>query len=235
MNTWKRVMLKISGEAFKGKFDYGQDLDAVDGLAIDIAEVSREGIQLCLVVGGGNISRGSAVDSKRIDRARADYMGMLGTVINALCLQAILTSHNVKSKVLSSVAMDSICDTYSQERALDYMSQGIIVIFAAGTGNPFVSTDTAAVFRGIEMHCDVLLNGTQVEGVYSSDPNQDKNAKKFDSLTYEEVLNQHLKVMDLPAVSVASEHRLPIIVFSIHKKGEMAKVLKGHGTFTIIR
>jgi len=235
MKNWKRVILKVSGEAFKGKYDYGQDLDAVDDLATDIGEVVKSGVQLCLVVGGGNISRGSQVDCKRIDRARADYMGMLGTVINALCLQAILTSHGIKSKVLSSVAMESICGTYSQERAMDYMSQGIVVIFAAGTGNPFVSTDTATVFRGIEMHCDVMLKGTQVDGVYSSDPRTDSNAQKIDELTYDEVLNKHLRVMDLPAVSVASEHKLPIIVFSIHKKGEIGRVLNGSGNFTIIR
>jgi uridylate kinase len=186
-------------------------------------------------VGGGNISRGSKVDSKRIDRARADYMGMLGTVINALCLQAILTSHGVKSKVLSSVAMESICETYSQEKGLDYMSRGDVVIFAAGTGNPFVSTDTATVFRGIEMHCDVMLKGTQVDGVYTGDPKTDSSAKKIDELSYDEVLTQHLKVIDLPAISVASEHKLPIVVFSIHKKGEIRKVLQGNGNFTVIR
>jgi uridylate kinase len=235
MQKWKKVILKISGEAFKGKFNHGQDLDAVEVLAADIASVSKAGTQLCLVVGGGNISRGSSVDSKRIDRARADYMGMLGTVINALCLQAMLDHQNVKSKVLSSVAMDSICETYSQERALYYMSKGIIVIFAAGIGNPFVSTDTAAVFRGIEMHCDVLLKGTQVEGVYSGDPKTDKNAKKFDELTYDDVLNNHLRVIDLPAISVAGEHKLPIVVFSIHKKNEISNVLNGKGNFTIIK
>lgn len=234
MTKWKKVMLKISGEAFKGKYAHGQDLEAVEYLAKDIAEVSKTGTELCLVVGGGNISRGSSVDCKKIDRARADYMGMLGTVINALCLQAILKNQKIKSKVLSSVAMESICETYSQEKALDYMEQGIIVIFAAGIGNPFVSTDTAAVFRGIEMHCDVLLKGTQVEGVYSGDPNKDKSAKKFDILSYDDVINNHLRVMDLPAVSVASEHKLPIVVFSIHKKGEFANVLKGKGNFTII-
>lgn len=234
MTKWKKVMLKISGEAFKGKYAHGQDLEAVESLAEDIAQVSKMGTELCLVVGGGNISRGSSVDCKKIDRARADYMGMLGTVINALCLQAILKNQKIKSKVLSSVAMESICETYSQEKALDYMAQGIIVIFAAGIGNPFVSTDTAAVFRGIEMHCDVLLKGTQVEGVYSGDPNKDKSAKKFDVLSYDDVINNHLRVMDLPAVSVASEHKLPIVVFSIHKKGEFANVLKGKGNFTII-
>jgi len=235
MMQWKKVMLKISGEAFKGKYAHGQDLEAVESLAEDIAEVSKSGTELCLVVGGGNIARGSSVDCKKIDRARADYMGMLGTVINALCLQAILKNQKIKSKVLSSVAMESICETYSQEKALDYMAQGIIVIFAAGIGNPFVSTDTAAVFRGIEMHCDVLLKGTQVEGVYSGDPNKDKLAKKFDALSYDDVINNHLRVMDLPAVSVASEHKLPIVVFSIHKKGEFANVLKGQGNFTIIK
>jgi len=234
MTKWKKVMLKISGEAFKGKYAHGQDLEAVESLAEDIAQVSKTGVELCLVVGGGNISRGSSVDCKKIDRARADYMGMLGTVINALCLQAILKNQKIKSKVLSSVAMESICETYSQEKALDYMAQGIIVIFAAGIGNPFVSTDTAAVFRGIEMHCDVLLKGTQVEGVYSGDPNKDKSAKKFDVLSYDDIINNHLRVMDLPAVSVASEHKLPIVVFSIHKKGEFANVLKGKGNFTII-
>lgn len=235
MGSWKKVMLKISGEAFLGKYPHGQDLEAVESLASDISSVVKKGVQLCLVVGGGNISRGSTMDLTKIDRARADYMGMLGTVINALCLQAMLDNIGVKSKVLSSVAMDSICDTYSQERALHYMSQGIVVIFAAGTGNPFVSTDTAAVFRGIEMHCDVLLKGTQVEGVYSEDPKKEKSAKKFDQLSYDEVINNNLRVMDLPAVSVAKEHKLPLIIFSIHKKGEVLKVLKGEGSFTVIR
>ncbi len=235
MGSWKKVMLKVSGEAFLGKYAHGQDLEAVESLASDISSVVKKGLQLCVVVGGGNIARGSTMDLTKIDRARADYMGMLGTVINALCLQAMLDNIGVKSKVLSSVAMDSICDTYSQERALHYMSQGIVVIFAAGTGNPFVSTDTAAVFRGIEMHCDVLLKGTQVEGVYSEDPKKEKSAKKFDQLSYDEVINNSLRVMDLPAVSVAKEHKLPLIVFSIHKKGEILKVLGGEGSFTIIR
>lgn len=228
-------MLKISGEAFLGKHSHGQDLEAVESLASDISSVVKSNIQLCIVVGGGNIARGSTMDLTKIDRARADYMGMLGTVINALCLQAMLDNIGIKSKVLSSVAMDSICDTYSQERALHYMSQGMVVIFAAGTGNPFVSTDTAAVFRAIEMHCDVLLKGTQVEGVYSEDPKKEKDAKKFDQLTYDEVINNSLRVMDLPAVSVAKEHKLPLMVFSIHKKDAILEVLKGGGSFTIIR
>jgi len=230
---YNRVLLKISGESFKGKLDYGHSFKAINAIIDDIIEADQAGVQICLVVGGGNFYRGS--QTQGIDRATADYVSMLPTVMNALVLQDLLEKKGVKSKVLSSVPMESICETYCKTKALTYMDDGYIVIFAGGTGNPFVSTDTSAVFRAIEMRCDAMLKGTQVEGVYSEDPNKNSNAKKYDVLSYDEVIDKKLKVMDLPAVCVAQEHGLPMLVFSIQNRGELNKVLHGNGTFTLIK
>ncbi len=231
--NYKRVLLKISGESFKGNLESGQDYKAIDRISNDILEVDQNGTQICLVVGGGNFYRGS--EEATIERAAADYIGMLATVMNALTLQEFLIAKGVSAQVLSSVPMDTICDTYSRDRALHYMDEEKVLIFAGGTGNPYVSTDTAAVYRGLEMKCDAVFKGTQVSGVYDSDPKQDKNAKKYDKLNYDQVIDQNLGVMDLSAIMVAREHKLPIVVFSILKKGEFHKVITGDGNFTIIK
>jgi uridylate kinase len=232
---YNRVLLKISGEALKGNSDSkSQDHDAINRIVDDILEVDQEGIQVCLVVGGGNFYRGRTRIELGIERAAADYIGMLATIMNALTLQEVLISKGVNAKVLSSIPVESICETYSRNKALNYMEQGAVVIFAGGTGNPFVSTDTLAVYRALEMRCDALFKGTQFPGVYSEDPKKNKNAKKYNSLSYNEMIEKKLEVMDLPAVLVAHEQNLPIVVFSILKKGEFNKVVYDDGNFTII-
>lgn len=230
---YNRILLKISGESFKGKLEYGHSFKAINAIIDDIIEADQAGVQICLVVGGGNFYRGSQTHG--IERATADYISMLATVMNALALQDLLEKKGVKSKVLSSIPMETVCETYCKTKALMYMDDGYIVIFAGGTGNPFVSTDTSAVFRAIEMRCDAMLKGTQVEGVYSDDPNKNKNAEKYDVLKYDEIIDKKLKVMDLSAVCIAQEHSLPMLVFSIQNRGDLKKVLDGNGTFTLIK
>lgn len=231
---YNRVLLKVSGEAFKGNNDSkSQDHEAISRIVDDILEVDQQGVQLCLVVGGGNFYRGRT--ELNLERATADYIGMIATIMNALTLQEFLIKKGINAKVLSSIPIESVCETYSRNKALSYMEEGAVVIFAGGTGNPFVSTDTAAVYRAIEMRCDVLFKGTQVSGVYGEDPKKNENAKKYDILKYDEVIDKKLEVMDLPAVFVARDHKLPIIVFSILEKGEFNQVMYGNGNFSIIK
>lgn len=232
---YKRVLLKLSGEALMGKEKYGHDFETIQRICNDIKQVQEKGIEVCLVVGGGNIFRGVSASAIGMERASADYMGMLATVINALSLQNCLDSIGVPSRVLSAIPMTTVCEPYIRRRAVRHMEKGRVVIFAAGTGNPFFTTDTAASLRAVEMGCDALLKGTQVDGVYSADPKKDKNAKRYDSLTYKEVLTNDLAVMDASAISLARENKIPVIVFSIHTKGAFAKAVSGEGTFTIIR
>src|SRR5580698_3296882 len=229
-----RVLLKVSGEALMGAQNYGIDITTVDRIAADIGEACTSGVQVCLVIGGGNIFRGLAGAAKGIERATADYMGMLATVMNALAMQAALERIGVTTRVQSAIPMESVCEPYIRRRAMRHMEKGRVVIFAAGTGNPFFTTDTAAALRAAEMNCDAMLKGTQVEGVYSADPNKDPKAERYDSLSYHEVLARDLKVMDASAVSLSRENGIPIVVFSIHDKGSLAAVLQGKGRCTII-
>jgi uridylate kinase len=231
---YRRVLVKVSGEALMGDTPFGIDIDTVDRIARDVAEAAATGIELCMVVGGGNIFRGLAGSAKGIDRATADYMGMLATVMNALALQAGLERAGVPSRVQSAIAMNNVCEPYIRRRAIRHMEKGRVVIFAAGTGNPFFTTDTAAALRAAEMSCDALLKATQVDGVYSADPKKDPKAVRYDSLSYHEVLARDLKVMDASAISVSRENRIPILVFSLGDKGELARVLAGQGRATII-
>jgi len=231
---YRRVLLKVSGEALMGEGAYGIDVEIVDRIAGDVKEAVRAGTQVCMVVGGGNIFRGIAGAAKGIDRATADYMGMLATVMNALALQAALERSGTPSRVQSAIPMSSICEPYIRRRAMRHMEKGRVVIFAAGTGNPFFTTDTAAALRAAEMNCEAMMKGTQVDGVYSADPKKDAAAKRYDSLSYHEVLSRDLQVMDASAVSLSRENRIPIIVFSIHDRGAFAAVLRGEGRCTII-
>jgi uridylate kinase len=217
-----------------GDGQFGIDVATVDRIAKDVAEAAATGIQLCMVVGGGNIFRGLAGSAKGIDRATADYMGMLATVMNALALQAGLERAGVPSRVQSAIAMNNVCEPYIRRRAIRHMEKGRVVIFAAGTGNPFFTTDTAAALRAAEMGCDVLMKATQVDGVYSADPKKDPNAVRYDSLSYHDVLARDLKVMDASAISVSRENGIPILVFSLGDSGALAKVLAGRGRATII-
>jgi uridylate kinase len=231
---YARVLLKISGEALMGSQAFGIDIETVERIAADVKEAVRAGTQMSLVIGGGNIFRGLAGAAKGIDRATADYMGMLATVMNALAVQAVLERIDVPTRVQSAIPMDTVCEPYIRRRAIRHMEKGRVVIFAAGTGNPFFTTDTAAALRAIEMNCQAMLKGTQVDGVYSADPKKVPNAERFDSLSYHDVLARDLQVMDASAVSLSRENRIPIIVFSIHDRGALPAVLNGAGRCTII-
>ena len=232
---YRRVLLKVSGEALMGSQAYGIDIDAVDRIASDVTEAVSAGTELCMVIGGGNIFRGLSGAAKGIDRATADYMGMLATVMNALAMQAALERTGVASRVQSAIPMSSVCEPYIRRRAIRHMEKGRVVIFAAGTGNPFFTTDTAAALRAAEMNCDAMLKGTQVDGVYSADPKKEPGAVRYDSLSYHEVLSRDLQVMDASAVSLSRQNGIPIIVFSIREKGALAGVLRGDGRATIIK
>ena len=229
-----RVLLKVSGEALMGAQNYGIDIATVERIAGDVREAVDAGTQVCLVIGGGNIFRGLAGAAAGIDRATADYMGMLATVMNALAMQAAIERAGVQTRVQSAIPMTSVCEPYIRRRAIRHMEKGRVVIFAAGTGNPFFTTDTAAALRAAEMNCNAMLKGTQVDGVYSADPKKFPDAKRFEFLSYHEVLARDLQVMDASAVSLSRENGIPIIVFSIHDRGALAAVLKGEGRSTII-
>ena len=230
----RRVLLKLSGEALMGRREFGLDNDTVAGIAADIAAVVQMGVQVCVVIGGGNIFRGVRAAAAGMDRAQADYMGMLATVMNALAMQNALENCDVATRVQSAIPMASICEPYIRRRAERHMEKGRVVIFAAGTGNPFFTTDTAAALRAAEMNCDTLLKGTQVDGVYSADPRRVPDATRFERLTYLEVLSRDLGVMDAAEISLARENGLPIVVFNIHVHGAFAQVMRGEGRFTTI-
>lgn len=232
---YKRVLLKLSGEALMGDLDYGHCPDMLDRVCSEISAVHETGVEICLVVGAGNIYRGMAGVNAGMERSSADYMGMLATVINALALQNILEKKGLDTRVLSAIPMSTICEPYIRRRASRHLERKRIVIFAAGTGNPYFTTDTAAALRASEMNCDALLKGTQVDGVYSDDPKKNPDAERYDELTYKKVLSDDLKVMDAAAVTLARENEIPIIVFSLQEKGGFGEVVKGEGQFTIIK
>lgn len=232
--TYRRVLLKLSGEALMGDGEYGLDPDTVRRLAQEIKTLHRQNVELCLVIGGGNIFRGVIGAAAGIERASADYMGMLATVMNSLALQSTLEGMDVPTRVLSAIPMTTVCEPYIRRRAIRHMEKGRVVVCAAGTGNPFFTTDTAAALRAAEMGCDALLKGTQVDGVYSADPHKVKDARRFDRLTYLDVLSKDLQVMDASAIALARENRIPILVFSLHNPGALADVVFGRGRFTII-
>jgi uridylate kinase len=231
----QRVLLKVSGEALMGQLNYGLDGDTLLRIAQDIGAVVAAGHEVCLVIGGGNIFRGISAAARGMDRAQADYMGMIATVMNALGVQNALEKIGVATRVQSAIPMASVCEPYIRRRAMRHMEKGRVVIFAGGTGNPFFTTDTAASLRAVEMGCDMLLKGTQVDGVYSADPRKDPAAERYEELTYHDVLARDLAVMDAAAISVARENGLPILVFNIHAAGAFAQVMRGEGRFTIIR
>jgi uridylate kinase len=232
---YRRVLLKVSGEALMGGGAFGIDIATVDRIAADVHDATVAGTQVCMVIGGGNIFRGLSAAAKGIDRATADYMGMLATVMNALAMQAALERAGVQSRVQSAIPMATVCEPYIRRRAERHLEKGRVVIFAAGTGNPFFTTDTAAALRAAEMNCNALLKGTKVDGVYSADPVKVKDAVRYDTLSYHDVLTRELKVMDASAVSLSRENKIPIIVFSIHDRGALAAVLRGEGRATVIR
>lgn len=231
---YKRVMLKISGESLMGKLPYGIDPEMVGTVAQQVKDVVATGIEVCLVIGGGNIFRGVSGAAAGMERATGDYMGMLATVMNALAMQNALEQLDVPVRVQSALAISAVCEPYIRRRATRHLEKGRVVIFAAGTGNPFFTTDTAAALRASEMNCEALLKGTRVDGVYSADPEKDKKATRYDKLSYMQVLTEDLRVMDAAAVSLARENNIPILVFSIEKPGEFQRVVKHQGRFTVV-
>lgn len=231
---YRRVLLKCSGEALMGAQGYGIDFETVDRIATEIAKVQALGCEVCLVIGGGNIFRGVSGATKGMARANADYMGMLATVMNALAMQHALERRGVDTRVMSAIPMATVCEPYIRRRAQRHLEKGRLCIFAAGTGNPFFTTDTAAALRAAEMGCDAMLKGTQVDGVYTADPKRDPNATRFDQLGYMDVLRLDLKVMDASAISLARENGIPIVVFSLHQPDSLANVVQGRGVCTVI-
>ncbi len=231
---YKRVLLKLSGEALMGDQDYGISPEVVNRVAEEIKSVVEMGIEVCLVVGAGNIFRGMTGVANGFDRTSADHIGMLATVMNSLAMQNALENIDVDTRVQSAFPIASVCEPYIRRRAIRHMEKGRVVVFAAGTGNPFFTTDSAAALRAAEMNCDAILKGTQVDGVYNADPKLDPSAIKYDTLSYMDVLKNDLKVMDASAISLARENDIPILVFSIHEHGNFANVLKGSGPHTKI-
>ena len=231
---YNRILLKISGESLMGDRQFGLDPSMVDRVAGEISTIIEYGVEVCVVIGGGNIFRGVSGAANGMERATADYMGMLATVMNALAMQSSLEQNGLQSRVQSSLPISAVCEPYIRRRAVRHMEKKRIVIFAAGTGNPFFTTDTAAALRATEMGCDAILKATKVDGVYDADPEKIKGAKRYDELSYLDVLSRDLKVMDAPAISLARENSIPILVFSIQKSGTLAEVVRGNGLHTLI-
>ena len=233
-HVYRRVMLKISGESLMGKLPYGIDPEMVGTVAQQVKDVVTSGVEVCLVIGGGNIFRGMSGAAAGMERATGDYMCMLATVMNALAMQNALEQIDVPVRIQSALTISAVCEPYIRRRATRHLEKGRVVIFAAGTGNPFFTTDTAAALRASEMNCQALLKGTRVDGVYSDDPEKNKDAKRFDRVSYMQVLTDDLRVMDASAIALSRENNIPILVFSIETPGEFERVVKHEGRFTIV-
>jgi uridylate kinase len=233
--VYHRVLLKLSGEALMGEQQYGIDPAVASRIASDIGEIQQLGVQTAVVIGGGNLFRGLAASAKGMDRATADYMGMLATVINALALQDALEKHNVVTRVATAIEMRSVAEPFIRRRAVRHLEKGRVVVFAAGTGNPYFTTDTAAALRAMEMKADVILKGTKVDGIYTADPMLDKTATKYSEISYLKVLEQGLKVMDATAISLCMDNRLPIVVFNLRTAGSLKRVIMGEPIGTTVR
>jgi len=232
---YKRILLKLSGEALMGNKQYGIDIDRVAQYAQDIKDVHKEGVEIAIVIGGGNIYRGLSAEKAGMDRVQADYMGMLATVINSMALQDALEKLGLKTRLLTAIKMEQICEPFIRRRALRHLEKGRIVIFGAGTGNPYFTTDTAASLRAIEIKADVVLKGTRVDGIYTADPEKDPTAIKYDKLTFQDVYNQNLNVMDMTAFTLCQENKLPIIVFDMNKSGNFARLVAGETIGTLVK
>ena len=231
---YKRILLKLSGEALMGGGEFGIDPKVIAGIASDVAGVANAGVQIGIVIGGGNIFRGVSLSAQGMDRATADYMGMLATVINSLSLQDALERHGLRVRVMSALHINQVCEDYVRRRAIRHLEKGCIVIFAAGTGNPFFTTDTAASLRGVEIGAQLVLKATKVDGVYSADPMKDKAATRYTRLTFDEALDRKLAVMDAAAFALCREHNLPLRVFDMHKAGALMRIMRGEDEGTLI-
>jgi uridylate kinase len=232
---YKRILLKLSGESLMGDKQYGIDNNQVLQYAKDIQSVYNEGIEIAIVVGGGNIFRGLSAEKSGMERAQADYMGMLATVINCMAMQNALESIGVETRLQSAIKMEQICEPYIRRRAMHHLESGKIVIFGAGTGNPYFTTDTAASLRAIEIKADVVLKGTRVDGIYTADPEKDPSATRYDEISYQEVYDKGLNVMDMTAITLCQENNLPIIVFDMNKEGNFMKIAKGEAIGTLVK
>ena len=232
---YKRILLKLSGESLMGDKQYGIDNDRVRQYAEDIRSVQAEGIEIAIVIGGGNIFRGLSAEKSGMDRAQADYMGMLATVINSMALQDALEKVGVKTRLLTAIKMEQICEPFIRRRAIRHLEKGRVVIFGAGTGNPYFTTDSAAALRAIEIKADVVLKGTRVDGIYTADPEKDPSATRFDEITFKEVYSKNLNVMDLTAITLCEENNVPIIVFDMNKQGNFMKIASGDNIGTLVR
>jgi uridylate kinase len=232
LGHFKRVLLKISGEALMGDQGYGLHPPTVERIAAEVKTVHDMGAEICMVIGGGNIFRGLQGSAQGMERTTADYMGMLATVMNALAMQSSLEEQGIHTRVVSAIPMDQVCEPYIRRRAVRHLEKKRVVIFAAGTGNPYFTTDTAATLRASEMACEAIFKGTQVDGIYDKDPNLHSDAMRYDTVTYDEVLQKRLKVMDASAIALARDNSLPIIVFSLDEPGGFRGILSGKGTYT---
>lgn len=232
--VYSRVLMKISGEALMGDQGFGLHPPTVAKIAGEVKRVHDLGVEICLVIGGGNIFRGLSGSAQGMERASADYMGMLATIMNALGMQSALEAHGIHTRVISAIPMDQICEPYIRRRAIRHLEKKRICIFAAGTGNPYFTTDTAATLRAMEMNCGAIYKGTQVDGIYSADPKTNPDATHFPAISYDEVLTKNLKVMDASAIAMARDNNLPIVVFSLNHPGGFSAVLRGEGKFTIV-
>ena len=230
--AYKRILLKLSGEALMGDRQYGIDPNRLSAYAEEIKKIVENGIEVAIVIGGGNIFRGVAAANTVIDRVQGDYMGMLATIINGLALQSAIEAIGIKTRLLTAIKMEQVAEPFIKRRAVRHLEKGRVVIFGGGTGNPYFTTDTAAVLRAIEIGADVILKGTRVAGIYTSDPEKNEDAIKFDTISYEDVMNKGLKVMDMTAFTLSQENNLPIIVFDINEKGNLEKVISGENIGT---
>jgi uridylate kinase len=232
---YKRILLKLSGEALMGEQQFGIDPKVLEQYANEIKETSSMGVEVAVVIGGGNIFRGvQGVQGGVVDRAQGDYMGMLATVINAMALQGALEKIQVKTRLLSAIKMEQICEPFIRRRAVRHLEKGRVVIFGAGTGNPYFTTDTAASLRAVEIEADLILKGTRVDGVYTADPEKDSDATKFDTITFSEVYERGLSIMDLTAITLCQENKLPILVFDMNKKGNLKRLMEGEKVGTLV-
>ena len=231
---FKRILFKISGEAMMGNKPFGHDLEAINKISKEILKIYKLGVQICLVIGGGNIFRGVSVSNELMDRVSADQMGMLATVMNGIALQNALERAGVETRMQTAIEMDNICEPYIRRKAIRHLEKGRVVIFVAGTGNPYFTTDTASVLRASEMNCDAIFKGTQVDGVYDKDPKKYKDAKRYDILTFDEAIHKKLEIMDATAFTLARDTGIPIVVFKINEEDSVLKVINGEGKYTTV-
>lgn len=234
MKKFKRILFKISGEALMGKNQFGHDLEAIHKLSNEIKKIYDKGIEICIVIGGGNIFRGVSISSEMMDRTSADYMGMLATVMNGIALQNALEMHGIPTRMQSAIEISKVCEPYVRRRAIRHLNKGRIMLFVAGTGNPYFTTDTASVLRASEMECDAVFKGTKVDGIYDKDPLKFSDAVRYNRISFDKVLSDNLRIMDQTAFALAKDINMPIIVFKINEDDSILKVIEGNGNYTLV-